>query len=104
MNLLSRQEELVLVTVWKLGKTAYGNAIRRELEESTGNKWLIGSVYAPISKMLKTGLIVSENSEPTKEKGGRSKVVYHLTRDGREALINVKNANDELWMDVPSLS
>lgn len=103
MNLLSRKEELVLLSIWKLGPNAYGNAVRRDVSDATGYNWLIGSVYAPISKMLREGLVISYNTDPEPVKGGRSKVVYRVTEVGKSALNRIKEVNKFLWNDIPPL-
>ena len=38
--------------------------------------------------------------EPTPERGGRSKVYYRLTPDGKKSLLRAKRVHDALWGDA----
>ena len=103
MKYLSRREEIVLAAIWKLQGNAYGMAIMDNVSEATGYKWLFGSVYTPISRLLEADFITGKKSEPTTERGGRGKVFYELTGTGKEELIRIKHEHEKLWVDVPSL-
>ncbi len=105
MKLLSRKEELILLAIWKLqdGEGAYGVTIREYIERMTGIAWLFGAVYSPLARLVENGLVDSCESEPLQERGGRRKILYRLTEDGRTALRTMKEMNAALWDDVPSL-
>jgi DNA-binding PadR family transcriptional regulator len=103
MKLLSRSEELVLLTVMKLQEDAYCIPIREELIKVTGRTWSFGSVYDPLDRLEKKGLLKSYLTEPVKERGGRSKRIYQLTSLGKRALIEVRSIQDALWERIPSL-
>ena len=103
MNYLSRREEIVLAAIWKLQKNAYGMAIIDHVSKVTGYKWLFGSVYTPISRLLEADLITGRKGEPAPERGGRGKVFYELTGSGKEELVRIKHDYEKLWVDVPSL-
>ncbi|OGU55524.1 MAG: hypothetical protein A2V66_07150 [Ignavibacteria bacterium RBG_13_36_8] len=103
MNLLSRAEEIVLMAIWKLRGNAYGVTIRKEIFETTGQEWSIGAIYAPLHRIEQKGLVTTLKGEPIAERGGRSKVYYEVTPDGKKALIEIKKVNEALWTDVPSI-
>jgi len=105
MRLLSRKEELILLAVWKLqnGEGAYGVTIREYIERMTGIAWLFGAIYSPLARLLKHGLVEACESEPLPERGGRRKVLYRLTEDGKAALRAMRDLNVSLWDDAPSL-
>ncbi len=103
MELLSRKEELILYSIWKLGDNAYGISVRDELERSFGIKWLFGSIYTPMSKLYDKGLIVKSESIPS-EKGERAKVFFNLTPLGKKTLAQVKAFSAALWADIPPLN
>ncbi len=103
MEYLSRKEEIILLSVWRLGENAYGMAIRDQLSEVTGRKWLFGSIYTPLETLMEKGFLSSEKGEPTAERGGRAKVYYKLTEEGKNSLIVLKKMNASLWMNVPPL-
>jgi hypothetical protein len=45
MSFLSKVEEILLLTIWKLKNDAYGISIFDQIEKDTHVKWLSGSVY-----------------------------------------------------------
>ncbi len=104
MKFLSRIEEIVLLAIWKLQDNAYGMAIRDQIEKDTGVAWLSGAIYAPLGRLLKNGYIASETGEPTAERGGRHKIFYSLTPEGKEKLIAIQEVNSSIWTNVPNLS
>ena len=103
MNLLSRSEEIVLLAIWKLQGNAYGVSIRERVIDVTGYEWTIGALYAPLHRLEKKGYVKSYKGEPIAERGGRSKVFYEITEDGKKALIEIKKVNKENWADIPSI-
>ncbi|MBD3412827.1 MAG: hypothetical protein GF421_00145 [Candidatus Aminicenantes bacterium] len=103
MRLLSRSEELVLLAVWKLQEDAYCIPIRQELIEVTGKKWSFGSIYDPLDRLERKGLLKSYLTEPVKERGGRSKRIYRLTSLGKKSLMEIRSIQDALWDRIPSL-
>ena len=103
MRLLSRSEELVLLTVWKLEQEAYCVPIRDELIKATGQNWSFGSIYDPLDRLERKKLLKSHLSEPVKERGGRSKRIYRLTPKGLKALIDIKKVHDTVWSDINEL-
>lgn len=103
MKLLSRSEEIVLLTVWKLQNNAYGVTIRELVSNTTGKDWSIGAIYAPLHRLEKKNLVSTKAGEPVAERGGRSKVFYALTPQGKESLVTIKNVHDNIWINVPTL-
>jgi len=103
MKLLSRSEELVLLTVWKLQENAYCVTIREELTLTTGKKWSFGSIYDPLERLETKGLLRSYLTEPTHERGGRSKRIYTLSSLGKKALIEIRSIQEALRNQAPVL-
>ena len=103
MELLTTKEELILTSVWKLGTNAYGIAIKVKIEEATGIRWLLGSIYTPIKGLLKKGLLSPRMGDPSPVRGGRAKVYYELTGNGVKALAEIQRVNRAIWDDIPSL-
>lgn len=56
MNLLTRKEELILLAVLRLGKSASLVKIREHLVNSTGQNWSVGNVYVPLDRMSRIDL------------------------------------------------
>jgi len=101
MKLLSRPEELILLSVWKLQSDAYGIRIRKHLKATTGRSWSIGSVYVPLDKLTTHGFLVASQAPPTEERGGRRKRCFRLTRKGLSALNEVRTIHEKMWSNLP---
>lgn len=83
---LGEFEQLVLFALARLGDSAYGVSIRRDIEAETGRRISSGAVYTTLDRLRTRGLIASRWGEPTAERGGRRKRFYRLEPGGREAL------------------
>ena len=103
MKVLSSHDELFLLTIIKLKDNAYGVTIRREVSSATGKEWSIGAIYDPLYRLEQKGYVSSELTDPTNERGGRSKRVFKVTEDGKEALLDHKKVRDELWGSLPDM-
>jgi len=103
MRLLSRSEELVLLAVWKLKDEAYCIPIQAHLNKMTGKKWSFGSIFDPLDRLEKKRLLTSCLTEPVKARGGRSKRVYGITREGIKALAEMARIQEAMWADAPAL-
>jgi DNA-binding PadR family transcriptional regulator len=103
MKLLSRIEEIILLSIWRLGDRAYGMAIREEVIKATGKKWLLGAIYGPLGRLHKNGYVLTIKGQPTPERGGRSKVYYRVSREGIKALREIQQVNSVIWSDIKEL-
>jgi len=79
-------ELYVMLAVAHLGDTAYGVAIRREIEARTSREIAIGAVYATLGRLGDKGLVTFDLSEPEPVPGGRSRKYFTLTAAGERAL------------------
>ena len=104
MKLLSRSEEFVLLAVWKLQDRAYSLPVRKRISEITGHEWSLGSIYTPLERLTRKGLLTSYLTEATPERGGRHKRVYQLTQAGRQALIRIRSIEEAMWSGVTTLT
>jgi DNA-binding PadR family transcriptional regulator len=87
MEPLGQFEQMVLTAILALGDNAYGVTIHAKVEDlSSPRKIARGAVYATLDRMEDKGLIASWMSEPTPERGGRSRRHYRLEKPGEKAL------------------
>jgi len=93
-----------LLSVWKLQDEAYGLEIRRHLSDLLDHNLSVGAVYIPLKRLKKRGYLESRDSQPTAERGGRSKRFFKLTSKGVGALEQVKTVQEKSWRDLPDLS
>jgi len=101
MRLISRLEEIILLSIWRLQDGAYGVSILEEVKRATRQSWLTGSIYASLGRLVRHGYVVSIEGEPSAKRGGRRKIFYRLTHEGQEALLAVKRVNDIIWSSLP---
>lgn len=94
---LGEFEQIVLLTVARLEGSAYGVAIRQEIEARVGRSVAIGSVYAALDRMERKGFLKSVVGDPTPVRGGRAKRYYALLEPGAEALRTAREVLDGLW-------
>ncbi|WP_420316288.1 PadR family transcriptional regulator [Ekhidna sp.] len=100
---LGEFEEIVLLTIAALLSDAYSVNIVDEISEVTGRKTKLGVVHAVLKRLEDKGLITSELGEPTKERGGRRKRFFTISKAGKVALMKAKEQRDRLWGKIPEM-
>jgi len=101
MKLLSRAEEIILLSVVKLEGNAYGISIRDLIHKHTGIKWSLAQIYDPLTKLTQKGYLVKHRGKSTAERGGRHKYLYEITKEGKEALMEIRKVYENIWGKVP---
>jgi PadR family transcriptional regulator, regulatory protein PadR len=94
---LGEFERAVLLAVTRLGDTAYGVAIRAELEQQLSRPVSLGSVYTTLDRLLAKGLVSTSQGEPTPERGGRAKKFFAIEARGVEALEHARRTAEAMW-------
>ena len=61
---LTRNEELILLSIWRLSDNAYGVAIRKNVMEITKKTLHYGSLYNTLDMLAKKGYVVTKTSDP----------------------------------------
>jgi DNA-binding PadR family transcriptional regulator len=100
MKFLSRQEELLLLSILKLGDNAYGVPIRQHVTKVTGKYWSIGAVYDVLDRLTRKGLVSAVTGKPSKIRGGKSKRYYRINKTGIKALEEIKKLQKKAWFDI----
>jgi PadR family transcriptional regulator PadR len=98
--LLGEFEQLVLLAVIRLDPSGYAVTIRREIEDRAGRRVSRGAVYMTLERLEEKGLLTSHLTEPTPERGGRSKRVYAVTANAVVALRDSRRALLRMWADI----
>ena len=96
-NYLTRKEELILLAVYKLGESASLVKVRELLNISTGREWTMGNVYVPLDRMTKLGYLETYVGEPSSRRGGKAVKYYSLSREGKDALAELKKVHEAMW-------
>ena len=82
---LGEFEQLVLLSLLRLGADAGGADVRTHVEAGSGRTIWIGAVHTTLDRLLKKGLVRARVLEPAAA-GQRRRRVYTLTAEGRAAL------------------
>ena len=104
MRLLTRAEEYVLLAVLKLGEEAYSLPILEHIEQATQKKWTLGGIYIPLYRLEEKGYLESDLGSPTRERGGKRKRYYRITRRGKDVLKKHREIQSAMWAAVGKAS
>jgi DNA-binding PadR family transcriptional regulator len=104
MKEISKAEEMVLLTIWRLKDEAYGVSVRRQIRKDTGKDYTYGTLYGLLRQMDHKGYIRKTLGEPLPKKGGRSKTYFKLTPAGIQALKDAIMLHNRLWKDINEIS
>ena len=94
---LGEFEQMVLLSIMRLGDGAYGLAIRGELDTVAGRMPSSGSLYTTLDRMERKGLLESSAGEITRERGGRPRRYVRVTRAGHRMLAQSRTTLLALW-------
>ncbi|HWA32606.1 MAG TPA: helix-turn-helix transcriptional regulator, partial [Cyclobacteriaceae bacterium] len=73
---LGEFEEIVILTIAVLHKSAYGVSIRHEIESRLTRGVSMGALHTALVRLEDKGYIKSSDGEPTAERMGRPKKYY----------------------------
>ncbi|HSA57111.1 MAG TPA: PadR family transcriptional regulator [Gemmatimonadaceae bacterium] len=99
---LGSLQQLVLLVTLRLGEDAYGAAIQRELEQLTGRRLSIATVYVTMERLEAQGLARSWLGPSTPERGGKAKRYYAVTTRGTQALRRARTELQRAWAGLDS--
>ena len=96
-SVIAEFEQMVLLAVLQVHDDAYGVTVHEELERHTDRAVSRGAVYMTLDRLEKKGFLTSSLSEPTAERGGRSKRCYTATKTAITALRASRRTLLSLW-------
>ena len=99
---LKEFEQLVLLSVLRLGQEAHGSAIRADLEETAHRSVAVATIYVALSRLEQRGFVRSWMADPTPVRGGKAKKYYEVEKEGRRALREGKATLERMWSGVSS--
>jgi PadR family transcriptional regulator len=97
---LGELEQLVLLAIARLGRGAYGVPIRQEIARRTSRDVAVGALYTALDRLERKGYVTSEMSDPTPERGGRSKRHFTLRPAGATALKRSRERLTRMWQGL----
>ena len=94
---LGEFEQIVLLAILRLGDEAYGVPIRLEIEQRIGRAVTVGALYRTVDRLEDKGFVSSAFSDPTPERGGRSKRYFKVRPLGVRSLRASREALTAMW-------
>jgi PadR family transcriptional regulator PadR len=97
---LGEFQELVLLAIASLASEAYGVSIQEQIRLIASRKISRGALHSALLRLEKKGYLSSHFGGSTKERGGRRKRYYQLTRTGRAAVTEAKSIREKFWDQI----
>jgi PadR family transcriptional regulator, regulatory protein PadR len=94
---LGEFEELLLLAVQAIEREPYVVPIQRYLERITARNVSLGAVYAGLDRLELKGLVRSALGDATRERGGKRKRVFSVTREGIRTAQEVRRVREAIW-------
>ena len=90
-------EQLVLLSILRLGDDAYGLPILDEIRTQTGRTVLRPAVYVSLRRLEQKGLVTARTGEPSPERGGRARKYFDVTPEGLGRVQEARRALLSMW-------
>jgi PadR family transcriptional regulator PadR len=104
MKELTKAEETLLLTILRLKGNAYGVAVKQHIQKTTGKALPYGTLYFILEQLTKKGFVKRFTGESKPERGGRSRIYYTLTSEGKLALKNAYKMQQKVWNGYAELT
>lgn len=104
MKDLTLNETAILLAILRLGKDAYGVAIKEDVSKFIAKKISYGTLYSYLDQLFRKGFISKSIGDPTPERGGRRKIFYRLTKKGIRALESAYKLQKLIWERLSEVS
>jgi DNA-binding PadR family transcriptional regulator len=94
-------EQLVLLAILHLAAAGadevYGVPIVDEIQQRTARRVTRVAVYIALRRLEHKGLVNTWMGDPIQQRGGKSRRCVKVTRSGRQALCEARQAVDQMW-------
>ena len=100
MSELTKVEEILLVTIWRLKDNAYGVKIRQHVSEVLKKEFTYGNLYSALDQLVKKNYVIKRVGEDTSSRRGRSRIYYTVSPEGLESLKTAREMNEALWNGI----
>ena len=97
---LGEFEQMVLLSIVRLGNNAYGTTVRKLLADVVERDVSIGGLYTTLERLENKGFLESKKGESSAERGGRAKKYFTVTGEGKRSLRRSRDSMDVLWEGV----
>ena len=100
-NNLGEFEEVVMLTMGILGDSAYGHAIKMQIENRLSRPVSMGALHTGLYRLEEKGYLNSKLGKATKTRGGKPKRFFQVTAKGQRVLKEMMDSRQGLWKDIP---
>lgn len=100
---LGEFEEIVLLAVAILHRSAYGISIKDEIESQLDRGVSMGALHSALLRLENKGYIRSAKGEETEERAGRPRNYFEITAAGKKAIIHSKESRQRMWEAIPKI-
>jgi len=100
MKELTKIEEILLLSIWRLKDKAYGFEIRRHVSAIIGKDFTYGNLYSVLNQLTKKKYVNKRKGESNPSRQGKIRMYYSLSDAGRDALKYSFEMNQKLWAGV----
>ncbi len=94
---LGEFEQMVLLSILRMGEGAYGLEVRRELEAATDRKVSRGGFYTTLDRMERKGYLKWVSEIPENSRRLTRQRRFTVTAEGLQALKSSRRALITLW-------
>ena len=101
MKELTKIEEILLISIWRLKDKAYGVKIRQHVSRVLKKEFTYGNLYSALDQLVKKDYVFKTLGEPTPNRRGRRKIYYTISPEGLKALKAAQEMKDLLWEGIP---
>ena len=100
MKDLTKLEELVMMAIWRLKDDAYGVKIKNKVKEIGGREYFYNTLYTTFDQLTRKAYISKHFGEPSAVRGGKRKVYFQITKEGRRALEYAFKRHNRIWAGI----
>ena len=100
MKELTKLEELVMLAIWRLEDEAYGVRIKTKVKEIGSREYFYNTLYTTFDQLARKGLITKHFGEPSAVRGGKRKIYFQITKEGRGALEKAFKRHSRVWAGI----
>jgi PadR family transcriptional regulator PadR len=100
LKILSVNEQIFLIAIWRLKDDAYGVRIRDKIAEMTGRLFTFGTLYNTLDHLAKKGYLTSHAVQILNQTGGNKRVYYTITKAGLDALRDARELQKAIWKGI----
>lgn len=94
---LGQFEQVVLLTLVRLGDGAHGRSIHEEIERRSPDPVTIAAVYVTLSRLEDKGYVSAEVGDSRPAGGGRARKEFRIEAPGLEALRHSRERMERFW-------